>query len=218
MQQLNASIRELELPARMQQLPISSTGYPVPWFVAWIDGVPDFRCVEAGKVALAVRKNLCWLCGGKLGRFKAFVIGPMCAVNRVSAEPPSHRDCAEYAVRACPFLTKPNMRRNEKDLPGDAFEPGGEMLRRNPGVTLIWIAQRFRQFTPQGGGRLFEIGDPISVKAYAGGRAATRAELERSMETGLPALRQIAERQGPEAMRALHKQLVVARRIISEAA
>src|SRR5262245_17927108 len=115
MRALNASIRDIPLPARMARLPISPAGYPVPWFVATIKGEPDFRVIGPDKIARAVRADLCWLCGQTLGRFKAFVGGPMCAVNRTSAEPPSHRECAEYAVRACPFLTRPRMRRNEKD-------------------------------------------------------------------------------------------------------
>jgi hypothetical protein len=33
-----------ELPLRMRGLPLDERGYPVPWFVAWIDGKPEFRC------------------------------------------------------------------------------------------------------------------------------------------------------------------------------
>jgi hypothetical protein len=47
----------------------------------------------------------------------------------MSAEPPSHRECAEYAVRACPFLTRPLAVRNERGL--DGFEPAGVMIKRN---------------------------------------------------------------------------------------
>ena len=38
-----------------------------------------------------------------MGVHKAFVIGPMCAVNRVIApEPPSHRDCGTFSARVLP--------------------------------------------------------------------------------------------------------------------
>src|SRR5262245_23013157 len=134
---LNASICDIPIPERMRHRPVSATGYPVPWFVAWINGEPDFRIVDPPKVGRAVRGDLCWLCGQTLGsRHKAFILGPMCSVNLVSSEPPSHRTCAEYAVAACPFLTKPRMRRNDKDQPTETREPGGLMVHRNPGVAL----------------------------------------------------------------------------------
>ena len=34
-------------------------------------------------------------------------------MNRTSAEPPSHRDCAEFAVKACPFLTQRELTRRK---------------------------------------------------------------------------------------------------------
>src|SRR5262245_56582120 len=154
MTELNASIRHIPLPKRMQHLPINERGYPVPWFVAWLDaagkraepgtGTPDFRVVDTPKVGDAIRNKRCWLCGGPLGKYMSFVIGPMCAVNRVSSEPPCHHDCARYAVEACPFLTQPRMRRNKEDMPDGHEHPGGIMIERNPGVTLIWTTFSYR--------------------------------------------------------------------------
>jgi hypothetical protein len=129
MPDLNASIRDIPIPPRMAKRPISDRGFPVPWFVAKINGIWDFRAIEPGRIARAYNKNLCWLCGEPLGKFVAFVIGPMCSINRISSEPPSHRDCAEYAVRACPFLTQPRAARSllvQRGAPGNA--------RRNHGV------------------------------------------------------------------------------------
>ncbi|MEY9460423.1 hypothetical protein [Bradyrhizobium ottawaense] len=126
-----------------KRLPVSASGFYVPWFVAWIDREPDFRVIGPGKLAQAVNRKLCWVCGQPLGVYKAFPIGPMCAINRNISEPPSHWKCAEYAVQACPFLSNPRMRRNEKDLPPDHFEPAGHMIRRNPGVIGIWVTKTF---------------------------------------------------------------------------
>jgi hypothetical protein len=187
----------------MRALPISATGFPVPWFVAWArDGVevprgtgePEFRAFRSTAVAQAHGEHLCWLCGQPLGRFMAFVVGPMCAINRVSSEPPSHRECAEYAVRACPFLTRPRMRRNEKDVPPGFSEIEG-MIKRNPGVALIWVTRSYRlqKVNP---GTLFVMGEPTHYSWWCEGRAAKRAEVEQSLETGLPALLIEAERQG----------------------
>src|SRR5262245_54991717 len=106
------------LPSRIAGLPIDpERGYPVPWFVAWHDGKPEFRTADGRKFRQAIRDRLCWVCGQPLGRHLVFVIGPMCTVNRVTVEPPCHLDCAEFSVRACPFLSKPQMTRRENDLP-----------------------------------------------------------------------------------------------------
>jgi hypothetical protein len=219
--ELNASIAHIPLPPRMISQPISPKGFPVPWFVAWIDGVPDFRVIDTPKVERAVRQQLCWLCGQKLGRHLAFVIGPMCAVNRVSSEPPSHHDCAAYAVKACPFLTQPRMRRNEKDLPTDGKEPPGMMILRNPGVTLLWMTRSYKLFNVGGGqpGRnyLFKVGDPDTVTFFCQGRIATRAEILDSIDSGMPILRAAAERDGFEAIKALARQHEEALRLLPAA-
>lgn len=210
------------MPARIAHLPVHR-GYPVPWFVAWLDddgkpvargkGTPDFRVLAPGAAQLAHRFGICWVCGGTLGAWKAFVLGPMCAVNRTSAEPPSHVECAEWSAAACPFLTRPHMVRREGGMPEDAVEPAGVMLRRNPGVALIWVTKRYRlRRVPDG--ILFDIGKPERVAWYAEGRAATRGEIERSIETGLPALQELAEAQSPSAVRALNRQLDEARRLL----
>jgi hypothetical protein len=177
-------------PPRIAKLPTNAVGYPVPWFVAWIDGQPDFRVVGLNKLDDAVRFGQCWLCGGRLGANVAFVIGPMCAVNRVSSEPPSHRDCAIYAATACPFLTTPNMRRRDSDLPDDASEPDGDMICRNPGVALVWVTRAWQQMPAH---RLFDVGEPAETLWFAEGRAATRDEVLASINSGMPILRAAAE-------------------------
>jgi hypothetical protein len=196
---LNNRIAHLELPDRMRRLSISDEGYPVPWFVAYRDGKPDFRCMDGEKMGIAVRHKRCWMCGEPLGKHLTFAIGPMCAVNRSISEPPSHLACLEYGVKACPFLTQPRMRRNEKDLPEDGYV-AGIGLKRNPGVTLLWTTLSYRVWKPPGGGVLFELGDPEHVEYYAEGRKATRAEVIESMETGLPGLLEPAEQEGAEAI------------------
>jgi hypothetical protein len=62
----------------------------------------------------------------------------MCAILRISGEPPSHRECAEFSARACPFLSRPDMVRREDRLP-DAAKFNPLMLERNPGVAMVWI-------------------------------------------------------------------------------
>src|SRR5215831_13304169 len=173
-------------PRRIAKLPLDERGFPVPWFVSWFDGKPDFRIVAPERVIIAHRRKLCWVCGDPLGAHKAFVIGPMCVINRVSSEPPSHRECAEYAAAACPFLSKPRMRRNDKDLPEKKMVPG-IMIARKPGVTSVWLTRSYRLFRVDNG-VLFEIGEPDEVHFYCEGRPARRAEVEASVASGLPLL------------------------------
>jgi hypothetical protein len=188
-----------DLPPRMRRLPVDHRGFPVPWFVAWVDGEPQFPVADAAKIPTAVVKRRCWVCGGELGRLNAYVVGPMCAVNMTSSEPPSHLECARFSARNCPFLTKPRMKRvGEENLPCGTVEPGGHMIRRNPGVTLVWIsADRVKPFPDGRGNVLFHIGRPHIVEWYAQGRPATREEVLESITTGLPILEGLA-RQDPD--------------------
>jgi hypothetical protein len=203
----------LPIPKRMADLPQDKHGRPVPWFVAWIDGQPDFRVIAPGKIKDALRFGQCWLCGGVLGGWKAFVIGPMCSVNRVSAEPPCHRDCAAYAAQACPFLATPRMVRRENRMPEGTTMPAGTMIRRNPGATLVWVTKTFTTFRAQGG-VLFEVGPPEEIRWFAEGRTATRAEVVAAMESGLPLLRVEAEAESPAAVRELEAMYATALKLL----
>lgn len=204
MRELNQRIKYLELPDRLRHLPVNDQGYPVPYFVPYVDGKPEFRGFDGEKMRICVRHKRCWLCGEPLGKHMVFVIGPMCAVNRVSAEPPSHRSCAQFAVQACPFLTQPKMRRNDKDMP-EHLEPAGLMLKRNPGVTMMWTTQRYTIFKDGRGGALFNVGEPESVEFFCEGRKANHAEIMESINSGLPILRGMAEKDGPDAVAELQQ-------------
>lgn len=205
----NEKVLKVRMPDRIRRLPISDQGYPVPKFVLYIDGKPDFRVMDSAHLVRCVKQHVCWTCGDRMGRHLAFPIGPMCAVNRTTAEPPSHLECARFACEACPFLTQPKMRRNEKGLPEEAQNPAGIMIKRNPGVTCIWVTGGYRTFA-SGNGRLFKIGAPTGVEWWAHGRKATREEVMASIDSGLPALREIAAKEGGEAMRAVEKALTIA--------
>lgn len=182
-----------EIPERLKARPVDERGYPVPWFVEWIDGKPDFRIMSGERFSRALRHKLCWVCGGRLTRFMAFTVGPMCAVNRISAEPPSHRDCAVFSATTCPFLTRPKAKRREAGLDQyETRESGGIMLRLNPGVTLVWVTRSYEIVrTPTG--PVLSMGDPFDTLWFAEGRTATRAEIKESIRTGEPALRDMAE-------------------------
>lgn len=53
---------------------------------------------------------------------------------------------------------------------------------------------------------LLEVGDPERVEFFTEGRAAKHDEIMASISSGLPALQQLAEREGPEAVAELQAQ------------
>lgn len=205
----------LAMPDRVKALPIDDRGYPVPWFVAEIaPGHWDFRVIGPGKLRAAVTKQLCWICGQRLGRNLAFVIGPMCSVNRITAEPPSHLECARFAAVACPFLANPAMRRNERNLPEERLDPPGRHSPDNPGAMVLWVTDHYK---PRRDG-IMDIGPPSLVEWYARGRLATRAEASAALEAGVERLFKVAEEEPGYRRQAgfdlLDRQVAVARGLL----
>jgi hypothetical protein len=196
------------LAERIAALPVDERGYPIPFFVSWIDGKPDFRIADSRKHSRCIKENVCWVCGQPLGKFKAFVIGPMCAINRTAGDPPAHLDCALWSVKGCPFLTKPKMHRREDEI-SDACKGnvGGILIERNPGVSMIWTTKTYTPFPDGKGGVLMEMGEPEHVTFWREGRTATRAEIEESIRTGLPSLVACCEQEEPKDRAAAHAEL-----------
>ena len=218
------------LTPRIAALPIDERGYPIPYFVGYIDGKPDFRLADGKKWRICHNERKCWTCGQPLGRLVCFVIGPMCAVNRTTAEPPSHQECAEWSVKGCPFLSRPSMVRREggaKDT--HSVQAAGEMIQRNPGVSLLWTCKGwalnkhgYSIFRDPQGRPLIEIGNAVAVSWWKEGRPATRAEVEESVRTGLPLLEAACEsetlaHQRDEAHKMLREKLEIAKRFFPAA-
>ena len=200
------------LPSRMMRLPRTAAGLPIPYFVATVNGKPDFRVADADKMPKAIKHRICWLCGQPMGRFMCFVVGPMCVVNRISSEPPNHLDCAEYAVQACPFLTRPHAARREGGMPDDRYM-AGEAILRNPGVTVIYTVRRFTTFRA-GAGILFDMGEASSVSWWSHGRRATREEAVQSIASGMPILLEKAQSEGPMAIAELKAMALQAAKLL----
>lgn len=205
-------------PSSIARLPRDSRGYAIPWFVKMYPDGPDFRVIAEGKIQRAVAGRRCWVCGDRLGRYLAAVVGPMCVINRVTSEPPSHRDCALFSARHCPFLSIPRMHRQHHNMP-EHVEPPGVMIARNPGVVAVYIMRDYeiisgRQMGVGNPGTLFSLGEPTEVLWFAEGRPATHDEVERSIDTGLPALMEVAHRQSDRAVQALEDMLIRARRLV----
>lgn len=196
---LRPELDQESMPKRMRTLPVDDRGYPVPWFVDYVNGKPEFRAMDWMKYRRAIKERLCWVCGQPLGRNMAFVAGPMCGINRTSAEPPSHADCARWSAKNCPFLANPRAVRREDELvnnPKLVEQAAGNAICRNPGVAMVWICRGYEIFNDGKGGALIAMGEPESVEWYREGRLATRAEVQESIEQGLPALEMVAQMQG----------------------
>ena len=171
------------MPERIAALPLDDKERPVPFFVLWKDGKPDFRIADPAKIYQCYHEGLCWICGQKLGTYLAFVVGPMCTVNKISAEPPGHLDCGQYAVRACPFLIQPKMVRREGGLPEELAAPPGVFFKENPGVTAIWVT---KSFTPllKDGMLVARLGAPTQVLWYARGEQAGLSDVMEAFRAG----------------------------------
>lgn len=187
---------EVNLPGPIARLPKDLLDRPIPWFVQ--QDPLDFRVIRPMGAARAHVAKLCWVCGEpRYEKRLCFAVGPMCVVNRVSSEPPCHPECARFAVRACPFLSNPRMRRNEKDMP-EHKKPPGIMLERNPGVTALVFPETYSLISV-GDGVLFRMERIRRVEWWACGREASRAEVTLSIEAGMPALVALAKEDGPDA-------------------
>lgn len=195
-----------EMPDRIKALPVQR-GYPVPWFVQHFEETGyDFRVVDGRRMRQAIKEKVCWICGQPLGHTWVFVLGPMCIINRINSEPPSHYKCAEFAVKACPFLMQRQVKRNDKNMPAESRPAAGEHIDRQPGVIALWFTKNYHLTPADGGsGFLFQVGDPIEVRWYREGRKATREEIMESIESGFPLLEEM-EMPNSIGMRQLHER------------
>jgi hypothetical protein len=198
----------LPIPQRLLSLPVQR-GYPVPWFAAKVNDGYDFRYADGEKILPAVKKRLCWICGQKLGAYLAFGVGPMSIINRTVPEPPSHKECMTWAIKACPFLAQRQEARRETHLPEDIKEAPGFGSKRQPGVVALWITKHYQPFNAPGG-MLFKLGEPTEIHWFREGRTATRLECLDSIESGYPALMELARTDGSTSIQELEKRRIKA--------
>lgn len=166
------------LPPRLAGLPIDERGFPVPYFTLYINGKPDHRAMDMVKHDICRRNGLCWVCGKTLPRGdKFFLVGPVGAMNGISREPPGHRECMDYAARACPHLRNPRAKRRPINVPegSDAFILEEKAILRNPGVIMLVETDEYRTKVTPSGGAIFSYTheDVKSYEVYSGGGVTT---------------------------------------------
>lgn len=204
------------MPRRMLARP-RQRGIPVPWFSAKMpEGGYDLRLANKNKIPIAIKQNLCWICGQNMGTRYAFAIGPMCCVNRVTSEPPAHRECALWAIEVCPSLGQRQLVRRETNMPEGREKAAGYMIEDLPGVTCLYVTRDYTPFQLETG-ILIDMGEPIEVTWWRHSRLATRAEVEEAFAAGYPALEEMAQKEGGDAIAGLEKRLAVARELLPKA-
>jgi hypothetical protein len=204
------------MPPKIATLPRDHRGFPVPWFVAWRDGAPYFPALDTPKWSRAIKHRLCWICGQPLGRVAVFPIGPMCIVNRITSEPGSHRDCAEYAVKVCPFLITPGMRRVPVERHGPlAVAPPGIHSTGNPGAVALWATREW-SILQTFNGPLIELGEPALVTWWARGELASPEDAAAAFTQGAARLISVAEIEGEKAVVACVLQVIAARKLLPD--
>lgn len=112
-----------DVPPRLARRLRDLRGMIVP-YAQFIDanGNADFRVLDDRRVSYCLEHRRCAMCGEPLGRHLHFVGGPLCAVNGLFYDPPTHKECAEYALQACPHLArlKGRFARIPDSIPGAA--------------------------------------------------------------------------------------------------
>lgn len=165
-----------EMPSILAHLDRTERGMPIPWFVDRpANGKIDFRVMNPASYSLAIRSRLCWICGRILGRYVAFTGGPLSIAQKIFSDPPSHRDCTEYALKVCPFMAIGIQRRND-DMPAHVYLPG-EHVADNPGVFGMLITTRYKF-----AGLMFHADDQRELQWYHKGRPATRDEVSEAID------------------------------------
>lgn len=176
-------------PTHMASRPLHR-GYPVPYFVGWVDGLPEFRVADRHKHEMCRMHEFCWCCGKPLGTHRVLVTGPMALLTKITAEPPSHRACAEYALQACPHLVHPHAKRREAGMPEKRSSPAGTLVTTNPGVALAWEGDY--EFVKRQDGWLIELKEPVVLDWWTRGRRATREEALAGLEASVSRVKQLS--------------------------
>lgn len=163
-------------PATMRNLRFDSGGFPVPWNVAWTMGVPDHELMDTTKIAVAIKEHRCWECGEPMRRFKTFVVTAADAIDRSSPHPPAHRDCAEYVTT---------------------------VLKRRPGVRVLWTTIGMQVYTTPAGAMRFRMADPVVAAWYCDGESANRETVMDAIAATARDLAKYAEANGIQAVMSL---------------
>jgi hypothetical protein len=107
-----------EMPARVAARPVcKKRKLPIPFSVEILpDGSGDFTHVDPERIAMCLRLRLCGVCGQYITYWVAFIGGPYSASeNGAYTDPGMHEECAEWAMKLCPFIARRKVPRREQE-------------------------------------------------------------------------------------------------------
>jgi hypothetical protein len=147
---------------------------------------PHFPINDQEKVRRCASQKLCGICGRRMNNGAWFVGGWRCFMDPFAAfiDPPNHQECAEYALRVCPFLAsrryshRVNFKKlDPANLPEDRLVislPEEEMPQAQP--ELFGLGQTFNlMFIPNSGKQDFFVANDWNyVEAWKRGSPTGR--------------------------------------------
>lgn len=145
---MSGAWKDVEKPDGIAELEVDHRGYPVFYSVfRHGDGKPDFRVIDQDKRMKCAQKKLCGICGKPLGYYMIFIGGPVAARNRAFGDSPMHRECAEYAMKVCPYLTIESMqyeKDHERKYQDQQFTTDPNVIMEKPEKMCLFITRGYR--------------------------------------------------------------------------
>ena len=180
--------RGVVMPPRVAKLP-QHQGFPVPFFAAIFDGVPDFRVADADKRSLVAIKKLCWICGQKITypELFCFIGGPKCMKYHTFGDGPMHYECASFSVQVCPYLIHDDAKRaSTEKLATKAAEHASKVVtlpsHTEEHPTWFYLCQvREYKFhhVPAAGHKVFQVDRYEKIDQWRNGKI-TKANIKES--------------------------------------
>jgi hypothetical protein len=96
------------MPRFLSTLPKDSNGLPIPFLSTLRAKGQPYSMIDPAKWESAFRREVCGLCGKELSPILAFIGGPLNLDHRYFKMLPMHVDCAEYALKVCPYMVYEN--------------------------------------------------------------------------------------------------------------
>ena len=158
---------KLEIPKELSHLKVDPRGYPIPFFVSYVDGKPEFRFLNTDRVLMIIDKKLCHICGKKLPKdYCYFIAGPLGLKNGISSDAGMHRVCAEFSLKACPHLFFQNADYRVNDELAKKYHRAAHpsLITTKPDILYLVKASKFKRVDEDN--RYFIKYTPHSNEAY----------------------------------------------------
>jgi hypothetical protein len=132
-----------------------------------------------------VRERLCGICGQRLGAYLCFVGGPGSAFHPAGKyfDGPVHRDCAEFALRVCPYLAMAGSyarRIGARTLKPGAVPKGAVLIAHDPTIhapqPAVFVMGSCKRFSLDERRRFVPERPWVEVRYFRAGQEITNAE------------------------------------------